>query len=289
MDLYFLTDELLNAIKKIDTDLLYEIRLRSGYPVKINLKGEYYYLSANGITLLSGTAIVINESDLQKIVDQITENSLYAYNDYLKQGFLTSKDGVRIGVAGECVFSNGNISTIKNLSSLNIRIPHEVKDCSKSVFEKILNDDGIFNSLLVSPPFCGKTTLLKDLVRKINAKNKQNLLLIDERGEFSKINGENVDVIKYSNKRFAFEYALRSLSPNVVVTDELCDEEDWKFVKNAANSGVKVVASVHSGGIEQLVKKDCFSFGVFERYFVINKKNGYGNLESVYDFNLKKI
>lgn len=283
MDLSFLSDEINRALDNIDKNLIYEIRLRKDFPIKINIKGIIGYLSTDGATFFKEEAIICTEKLIQDIIRSLTENSIYAFNDYIKQGYIPTKSGIRVGIAGECVFNDGNIATIKNFTSLNIRIPHEVLGASNVICEKILNGNDIRNSLIISPPFCGKTTILKDLARKINKTFTKNILIIDERGEFSCINGENIDIIKYSNKSFAFDYALRSLSPEIVITDELSSENDWKFVKKAINGGVRIIASVHSYDINTLMNIRGFEKGIFERYFVFDKSKGFGNLRSCFD------
>ena len=287
MDLLFLTDKIITALNKLNFNLLYEIRLRKDFPIKININGMFYYLTNDGASLLKTNAIICDENLIKEIIRNLTENSFYAFNDNIKQGFITSKSGIRVGIAGECVISDNKISTIKNITSLVIRLPHEIKGASNSIYNKIINNNSIYNSLILSPPFCGKTTILKDLARKINYNFNKNILIIDERGEFSSIKGENIDVIKYGNKSFAFNYALRSLSPEIVITDELCGEEDWTFINKAISSGVKVLASIHSNSVDNLKKLSGF-VNVFERYFLLDKSKGFGNLVSSFDscFNL---
>lgn len=282
MDLFFLTDKIITAIDKLNLNLLYEIRLRKDYPIKINLNGIFYYLTNDGASLLKTNAIICDEKLIKEIIRNLTENSFYAFNDNIKQGFITSRSGIRVGIAGECVISDNKISTIKNITSLVIRLPHEIKGASNLIYNKILNNNSIYNSLIMSPPFCGKTTILKDLAHKINDNFNKNLLIIDERGEFTKIKGENIDAIKYCNKSFAFNYALRSLSPEIVITDELCGEEDWYFVNKAINSGVKVLASIHSNSIDNLRKLNGFN-EIFDRYFILDNSKGFGNLVSSFD------
>lgn len=277
MDLTFLPKHYVDFINLFGVDKLYEIRIRLGFPLKINYNNKFY---------TSNNKFICTSFDINHIISLTTEKSVYAYNDFIKQGYITTKNGIRIGLSGECVFEGENIITIKNFTSLNVRIPHEIKDCSKEIFPYVCTES-LLSTLIISPPFYGKTTILKDLTRKLNETNKFSILLVDERGEFEKINGENVDKIKYSNKKYAFSYGIRSLSPHVIITDELSGENDWFCVKNAIFSGVKVIASCHGKDLEEIKSKDYF-IKVFDRYVVLNDKGQADNEIKFYDgeFNL---
>ena len=284
MNLQFLDDKILKGISCIkDKEKLYEIRIREGFGVKVVYDFKKYFLSENGLTDYSNNSIKINYEELQKIIERITDKSYYAFNDQIKQGYLISENGVRIGIAGECVFDK-EIVTIKKVTSLNVRIPHEIKGCANFCYQYILNDCQVSNTLIVSPPFCGKTTILKDLSKRLNLETNFNILLVDERGEFSNVKGENIDSIKYSDKFYAFSCALRTLSPEIVITDELCTKGDWQLAKTVINSGVKIIASCHAENIEQLKNKDFYISGIFERIiFLHSDKNYIGKIKNVYD------
>ena len=289
MNLSFLPDKYLGIIKNIDYDLLYEIRLRTGYPTKINYNNKIVYLSYQGLTTDKDKAIICTNIDITEIINNLTERSLYAFNDRIKEGYLSTTSGVRIGLAGECVFCDNKIQTIKNFSSLNIRVPHQIKNCSNKFIKDIISKGIINNTLLISPPFLGKTTLLKDIAIQLNSRQNHSILIIDERGEFAEIDGENIDKITFSNKTFAFNNALRSLSPSIVITDELSSKEDWEYAKNAINSGVKIIASCHSDSLDSLIKKDYFIENLFERYIVLSKNKGFGQVDKIFNKELRKI
>lgn len=270
MNLDFLPVKILNAIKFLELDKLYEIRLRYKYPIKICYKGRYRYLSNNGVTILISEALICSRDDIDAVVFNITEQSLYAYNEKIKNGFITTEEGIRIGLCGDCVYDEHGIVTIKNYNSLNIRIPHFVKNCSQAIYDTIKIDNEIESTLIISPPFYGKTTLLKDLALKINADFDFSILIIDERGEFSSISGENIDTIRYSDKFYAFNNGVRVMAPKIIITDELVTKNDWSCVKSAVNCGVKIIATCHSKNLEQLVGKKFFIKNLFEKYVVIN-------------------
>ena len=282
MKLKFLPEQLRQALNKLDLNLLYEIRLRVGYPVKLNYKNEVLYLSIYGMTSNKNDAIICTFNDVDYIIKYSTEHSLYAFNDKIKEGYLTVENGVRIGICGECVYSNNVLQTIKKFSSLNVRISHEIYGCSNQIFKHVLENEFINNTLIVSPPFLGKTTLLKDIALKLNDINKYSILIIDERGEFENITGENIDSIKYCDKYYAFNYGIRSMSPSIIITDELVNESDWKCAYNVVASGIKIIASCHGDNIMNLCKKEFFNKYVFDKYVILSKDN-FGIIENVYN------
>ncbi len=145
------------------------------------------------------------------------------------------------------------------------------------------------NTLIISPPAKGKTTILKDLARKIDAKLNIPILIMDERGEFASVKGKNIDVIKFGNKLYSFNYGVRSLSPMVVITDELSEKNDWICASNAANSGVKIIASCHGGNIDEIKRKEYFINNVFERYVVLKNLQKPGMIDGFYNELLNKI
>lgn len=288
MNFDFLPPLYLSALNFLDVNKLTEIRIRKNCPVTVLYSKKRHYLTEGG-TSKNEKKVIAEKCDIDYIIGKVTEHSVYAFNDCIKQGFLTTKNGIRIGLAGECVFENGKIKTIKEFSSLNIRIPHTIIGCSDIIFKYIYSGFNINNSLIVSPPGMGKTTILKDLALKLDETNDFQILIIDERAEFSEIYGNNMDKIIYSDKQYAFSYGLRSLSPNVVITDELSGEEDWNFVKEAVNCGINVIASCHAKDIQEVKNKNFFLPNVFDKYFILSSKERFGKTEAVFDRELNKI
>ena len=281
MDLEFLPVKLREKTDMCRSERLSELRVRAGFPLIGYIDGVKVYFSENGATLDRKGAVFCDENDVAYIINSVTERSLYAFNERIKQGYLTTKSGVRIGIAGECVSDGGQVLTIKNIRSLNIRIPHEVKNCSKMIFDKLFNA-GIKNTLIISPPSKGKTTILKDLARKLNDCVSVPILIIDERGEFESVTGENIDTIKFSDKFYALNYAIRSMAPHIVITDELQKKEDWKSAENAVHGGIKIIASCHGQDIADLKSKEYFKENVFERYVVLDAEKSAGTVKGIY-------
>lgn len=282
MDLSFFPQKIIDALKMLDYNFLYQIRLRTNYQIKINYNYQNLYLSVNGIEKYKDNGIICTKEDIEYIIDKVTEHSIYAYNDQIKNGYITTKSGIRIGLAGECVFCDDNIKTIKNFTSLNIRIPHKIIGCAKEFLKHIYDGTSLYNTLIVSPPFLGKTTLLKDIAQNLNDINIASILIIDERGEFVDVSGENIDKISYVTKNYAFNFAIRALSPTIIITDELNSEDDWLCAYNCINCGSKIIASCHSDNITNLKNKQFFISDVFDKYIILNNL-GFGQIKSIYD------
>ncbi len=284
---YFLPLHISNMLNELDLDNLTEIRIRTNHPIIINYYNRKYFLGTSGPTNDENKSIIATKQDVDYVILTLTEKSLYAYNDNIKLGFLTSKSGVRVGICGTCVFEHNNIITIKNIESLCIRIPHEIVGCSDELFEKLLLDKRK-NVLIISPPGYGKTTLLKDLIRNYNNKTNFNLLVVDERNELRSC-GCNVDTIKHCNKQYAINVATRSMSPDIIFMDELMNIEDYKGVEIAKYCGVNVISTIHAETLKDVISKFNNASLIFDYFILLNKGDKPGELKAIYDNNLNEI
>lgn len=288
--------EVLNGINKLDFSRLNEIRLRINSPVTVSLSGKYFLLGESGVVYEEDRAIIVNKEMIEKFIFRASENSIYAVNSQIQQGFITVSGGVRIGICGTLAQENGKIITINNFSSVNIRIPHEVKNCSLSALKFLFDSNGFKNTLIISPPGAGKTTFIRDIACQLSNLNvAYNLLILDERCEIAScVNGKpmlNVgkftDVLSGATKEFGFEVGMRALRPDIIFTDELAGKEDVDAVLCASNCGVKVVATHHAGSIASFRKKAEFealiSAKTFDRYVVLSNELGPGTIDGIFD------
>ena len=236
---------------------------------------------------------IVNSNDIKYILQKISNYSLYAFEDEIKRGFITIKGGHRVGLAGECVCENGNVKTIKNITSLNIRICREIIGCSNNIMKYVINKKRVYNTLIISPPRCGKTTLLRDITRALSEKGKR-ISVIDERSEIAacfmgvpQMNiGLRTDVLDNCPKAIGMNMAIRSLSPDVIVTDEIGTNEDISSLNNSINSGVNVITTIHGFTIYDLINREVFrkilESSVFERIIILSNNHGIGTIEGIY-------
>ena len=293
-----LPQTLLMAIKQnYNLNNVYEIRMRLNKPLVLNYFGKYVFAKNK-----YNERIMVSKNDIEAVISTATNNSLYAFNGQLKQGFITARGGIRIGVGGEVVLDdNFSIKTIKNPSSLNIRIPHQIKNCAHTALCYILNGT-VHSTLILAPPGAGKTTFLKDICANMSGENRiYQTLICDERYEiasvfqgeiFSNI-GDCSDVISGATKDFAFKFGVRSMKPDVIVCDEIMGQNDATSIISAINSGVSVIATAHAKNIsDALNRKDLKTLleaRVFKRIVVLSSKNGPGTYEGIYNENLVSI
>ncbi len=289
-------------LEKTPIEKINEIRLRMGRKAVITINTKSYYISNNGLTGNFGKAVDVSKQLIDEIVKRACENSVYAYNHQIKNSFITVRGGIRIGLSGEVVYEKGNVKTLKNIYSLSIRIPHEIKGCASNILPYLIGTKGFLNTLIISPPGSGKTTLIRDIIYQLSKNGYcYNVLLADERFEIANsFNGcptldvgNFCDVLSGGSKSYAFENGIRSLRPDIIVTDEISNIKDYESIDYASSCGVSILTSVHAESIDDLkYKKDFENLlknKVFRRFIVLSQKEGPGTLEGIYDENLRYI
>lgn len=282
--LEFLPDNLKAALRHVNQKYVYELRLRAEQPISVNYAGEYRYLGTGGLLDRQEAAIRPTAEDIEECVFRAGKCSIYAVEEQIRQGFITAEHGERIGLAGEYVMENGQAVSLRNFSSLCIRMPHEILGCSDTIYQCCMSDK-VRCLLLMSSPGLGKTTILRDIARRLSLQTRKNILICDERGEISAGDvGESCDVLKFCDKSTAFEAGIRALRPDIIVTDEL-SEKDCSAVRRAIVSGIRVIASAHIGNRESL--REPF-LPLFERYALLDTEQ-IGKLRAIYDADGRRI
>jgi stage III sporulation protein AA len=305
MDAIFeiLPEKLKSALSALPLEKVYELRLRANSPAVVCISGRNMFLGSRGVTDSGAHAAVVSRVDLDNIIHKAAGYAIYAVNDQIRNGFVTIRGGVRIGLCGEVVAGGGGgVSTIKNLNALCIRFPHEIKNCAYPLLPYIFGDNRPYNTLIVAPPGAGKTTILRDLAVQVSAHFPSlNTLVLDERGEIAAnylgdnqlFVGDFTDTITGGTKKFGFENGIRSMRPDVILTDEIATADDAELLKTAVRSGVVVAASVHAGGIDEIRRKPAFreiiAERIFDRFAVLAVRDHAGTLVGVYDENLKVL
>lgn len=258
------------------TDLR-EIRLRSGRQTAL------YY---GNQTLFIGKAWL--QPEISEIFSYICRNSVYAYMNEIKNGFITICGGHRIGLGGECVTENGEITSIKSISAINIRLAREFKGCAAPIINYIQDKGTINNTILISPPACGKTTMLRDIARMLSHKNK--VTLIDERSELSSSFcgapqfdiGPQTDVLSRAPKKRAINMALRSLSPDVIITDEVGSYEDIDTLKQVLGAGCKIITSIHGYSADSIKVSKGELLSLFDTKIELTRINGIPKVNKIH-------
>ena len=280
-------EQIRNYIGKDDIE---EIRLKVSKPIILNSYNNEYIID-----------YLVAHDDIKYIMVKISNYSLYAFEQQIKQGYITMKGGHRIGLAGECVMENGEIKTIRNISSVNIRMCKEIIGASKKVMPYIVSCGNVLNTLIISPPKCGKTTMLRDITKNIsNGSINLNLAgkkvtVIDERSEIAacyngvpQMNvGIRTDVLDCCPKAAGMMMLIRSMSPQVIAVDEIGTPEDVHAIEYAMHCGCKMLATVHAESMEELRKKPLFNRmigeGRFERYILLGNNAHVGQIEGIFD------
>lgn len=249
--LEFLPQYIKNSLSYVNASKIYELRLRAEKPITVNFFGRYTYLGEKGLTEIKEKALRASVTDIADCVYRAGQYSVYAVEEQIRRGFITAACGERIGLAGEYVYERGQPHTIRDLTSLCIRVPHEVVGCATEIYKNCMADK-VRDILIASPPGFGKTTLLRDLSRLLSENKRANILICDERGEIGNGDvGDSSDVIRYADKSVAFESGIRALRPDIIVTDEL-SERDYGALEKARRAGVHIVASAHYVDFESL-------------------------------------
>lgn len=297
----------MKCLKEIED--LEEIRVRIGQPLflctaKTELvlaKADWRIKNVSKDTILDRKKVYyITEADILEMQNYISNYSLYAWQEELRNGFLTVEGGHRIGLCGSTKNINGRIAGISYLSGLNVRVAHEKKGCSEQVMKYIrYGEADIYNTLIVSAPGIGKTTLLRDCVRLLSYGEGQyrgkRVGVVDERSEIAACYhgipqndmGPRTDVLDGCNKPEGMMMLLRTMSPEVIGVDELGTKEDFEAVEQVAYCGCRLIGTVHAGNKKELQEKSRFygwgKRGIFERFIIIEKgEEGKRNLH-IYD------
>lgn len=296
--------KLLSGLKGEDLTRLEEIRLRCGQPVLLKTGERDMSIDPRGnLTPKITEGCRVEHDDIYRTIAAISDNSLYAFEEEIRRGYITLRGGHRVGLAGQIIMEKNEVKTIKNFASVIFRVAREVKNCAEPILHHVVppGRQGPVNTILISPPGCGKTTLLRDLARLLSTGNglvkPVNVAIIDERSELAGCYlgipqldvGPRTDVLDACPKAAGMIMALRSLSPQVIITDEIGRIEDIEAVLECLNAGVTVITSAHAGSTAELQKRPLFTEmlerGAFKTGIVLSRRNGPGSVASIERWN----
>ncbi len=304
-----------------DGKTIREIRIRVGKPVMILLESGENLLFSDGTcgkTESCGKkepelleiredrrAVLADQELIRGILEICSRHSLYAYEREIGQGFLTIRGGHRVGIAGKAVVEDGHVKTVRDISSLNIRVAHEVKGCAKNVLPYLMDGEIFLDTLLISPPGAGKTTLLRDLIRELSCGGTwgagKNVSVVDERSEIAACFGGIVqcdlgprtDVMDGCPKAEGMLMMLRSMAPQVLAVDEAGGESEILAMKYGMNCGCRILATVHGADIGDIMKRQVWrelaEEKIFSRYVVLSGVPKPGTVVGIYDENFQKM
>ena len=269
-----------NSIKQIlrkeisdnNYKLLEEIRIRVNRPIILKFNNEMKELD-----------YLISTEDILRILEYITESSIYSYQKQICEGYITLRGGHRVGISGNVVVENNKVININYIYSLNFRISKEIIGVADNIVKKIYNNGNIENTLIISAPGAGKTTILRDLIRILSKNNT--IGVVDERGEIAAMYknipqndlGLHVDILNNIPKSIGMKMLIRSMAPEIICADEIGTKEDIEAIKYAVTSGVKGIFTAHGESIEDIkqnpILKELLESNLIENIIILHKND----------------
>ncbi len=290
-----------NKLSKEEFNRIYEIRIRIDQPLIIMKDNEEVFIKIDGTyTEDIKEGVRARSEDIKNTLEIMSQYSLYAFEEELRQGYITLEGGHRVGIVGKMIIENNKIKSIRYVGAMNIRVAHEIIGAADKILPYVYQSPNtIYHTLLVSPPRCGKTTILRDLIRQISKgsglQKGITVGVVDERSEIAGCYrgvpqneiGPRTDVLDGCTKVDGMLMLLRSMSPAVIVVDEIGKKEDLFAIEEVLNAGVKIICTVHGTNLTDLMQKpilkEMIEKNFFQRIICISSRKGPGTIETILD------
>ena len=274
---------------ELNMENLQEIRVRVGQPLLCVYRGREFFLAGNGkLEEQEKNPVTVSGEELLETVSYVSRYSLYAFDEELRQGYITIPGGHRVGIAGKIVMEGEKIRSVRYISFLNVRLSHEKKGCADRVFPYLVKNGRFCHTLIISPPRCGKTNG-NDLLAG------QNVGVVDERSEIGGSYrgvpqndlGIRTDVLDCCPKAEGMMMLVRSMAPDIVAVDEIGDYRDSRAIETVFHCGCRLLATVHGSSMEDILKKPLLQrlvqYRCFERYIVLDQEKEAGHVRDIFD------
>lgn len=285
--------EQLKQLSPHQLNAMEEIRIRIDRPIEVSIKGTPQFLP-----------YIVRNEDAGHLLNKISHFSIYTLEEELKRGYVTIQGGHRVGLAGKVILENGVVKAIRDISSFNFRIAREKLGIAEKLTPYIYEDSWL-HTMIIGPPQTGKTTLLRDFARIISGGDSRlpplKVGIVDERSEIAGsvggvpqlTFGPRVDVLDACPKAEGMMMMIRSMSPDILVVDEIGRKEDCEAIMEAVHAGIKLFMTTHGNSLEEVRNRPSLrpliDLGIFQRFIILNRSNGPGTVSSIRNKEGKEI
>lgn len=297
-----LPDTIRKIIRSLPAPLIQdmeEINIRENRPLMVYSRGRDYFVCPDGsVCTHLERAYIVTADDTRELMQLISDYSIYAFDEEIQNGYITLRGGHRVGITGKTVLDKGQIRTMKHINSFNIRISKEVIGAANKIMPFLLSGKKVYHTLVLSPPQMGKTTLLRDIARNLSdgfpGYRGVKVGIVDERSEIAgcwyglpqRQVGIRTDVLDSCPKAAGIMMMIRSMSPRIILTDEIGRPEDAAAIEEALNAGITIITSAHAADLQDALARPFLSRilerRIFERIAVLGDSLGVGTLEKIY-------
>lgn len=285
---------------------LEEVRVRQGRPLEIVTSEQSWFVSRFAhLSKKPYEAMIPSKEDCLNLLNLVSNHSLYTMDEELRQGYVTVEGGHRIGLVGKVVVEGGNVKHLRDITGFNVRIARQVVGVADPLIPYLFGQSKVENILIISPPQCGKTTLIRDLARHVSIGSQfipaYKVGIVDERSEIAGCVagvpqhdvGPRTDILDGCPKAEGIMMLIRSMSPDVLVVDEIGRKADSEAIHEAIYAGVHLFATVHGQSIKEITRRpvlrELLQEKVFTRLVLLSRRRGPGTVEGIYNQFIERL